>query len=75
MLINRAEFAIGERVTYCKNKKFLKATVHNALLNPITNAIEYVLFYRTNNSNKGHHRVKAHPKEIKESAHFTGSKK
>jgi hypothetical protein len=75
MLINRAEFSVGQRITYQKNKKFFKATVRNVVLNPISNAIEYKLFYRTNNSNNGHHKIKAHPHEIKESFHFTGSTK
>jgi hypothetical protein len=71
--MNRAEFSIGDRVNYKKDKKFIKATVHNVTLNPITNKIEYVLFYRTNSSNGGHHKSKAHPHEIKESDHFTGN--
>jgi hypothetical protein len=72
MLINRAEFSVGKRVTYVKNKKFFKATVHKVLLNPISNAVEYVLFYRIDNSSRGHKKVKAHPKEIKQSTHFAG---
>jgi hypothetical protein len=75
MLINRAEFSVGTRVRYWKNERFFRATVHKTVLNPVTNSIEYILFYRTSNANKGHHKVKAYPYEIRESAHFTGAKK
>ena len=72
---NRAEFSMGQKVNYWNGKKFIETAVSNLNLNPISNSMEYKLFYReakTPGSKRSRIFVKAEAHQIKESAHFKG---
>jgi hypothetical protein len=71
--MNRAEYEIGDKVTYWNGDKFHSSHVTNLNLNPITNTVEYRLFYRvagTESNKRSRVYVTVEPKFIKESAHF-----
>lgn len=70
-MLNRAEFGTGQKVNYWDGKKFITASVTTLNLNPISNIIEYRLFYREGPSGKRNRMfVTARPTDIKESIHF-----
>ncbi len=65
------EFEIGKKVTYWNGKKYVKAVITKIMLNPISNIVEYKLFYREGgNSKRRVTNVVVTPFKIKESVHF-----
>ena len=71
-MLNRAEFGAGDKVHHWDGEKYKKAVVISATLNPITNIVEYVLFFRKENRHGRKVRVYKKgvlPYEIKESKH------
>jgi len=71
-MLNRAEFSNKQNVSYWDGKRFYSAHVSSSVLNPVTNCVEYRIYYRVDASSKGFMRCIAKPQEIKESAHFEG---
>ena len=65
------EFEIKNKVNYWDGTQFKEAAVLGVSLNPISNIIEYKLFYRERGTGrKGRTSLKATPYFIKESVHF-----
>ena len=73
-MLDRAEFSTGNIVSFWNGKTFFKATIHDLVLNPMTNEVEYVIFYRENNTSHGHFRARIKAHQIKQSIHFKGAK-
>lgn len=75
-MLNRAEFEIGNKVTYWNGKMFNIGAITHLSLNPITNEIEYKVFHYVDNGRKkrGRASVRVGPKQIQESKHFVEPK-
>lgn len=73
-MLDRAEFSIGDRVSYWNGETFFKATVNALHLNPIDMVVEYQLFYKPSGSSAGYMKVMARPQQIKQSSYFAGGK-
>lgn len=73
-MLERAEFGKDAKVDFWNGEKFVTASVVGVSLNPISNIVEYRLFYREGSENGKRSRVTltTTPMFIKESQHFKG---
>lgn len=72
-MLNRAEFPENKNITCWTGKKFITGSITKVVLNPISNTIEYTVFFREGTEGKRKRNYfTSEPTSVVESKHYKG---